>query len=90
MRTFYALSAAIVLLSPNSSAISLPSGQEAALRDGLTRTIYVSVLNNAGAPVTDLAAPDFVIKEGGKDREVVRAGMTSVPLRIALLVDDQR
>jgi VWFA-related protein len=88
MRTFYALSAAIVLLSPNSSAISLPSGQEAALRDGLTRTIYVSVLNNAGAPVTDLAAPDFVIKEGGKDREVVRAGMTSVPLRIALLVDD--
>lgn len=78
------------LLLPAGLALAGPRpqpGQESR-RDDLTRTIYVSVLDGAGAPVTDLATTDFVIKEGGKDREVVRAGMTSVPLRIALLVDD--
>jgi VWFA-related protein len=88
MRHLCALSVASILLSLTLSASGLSSIPQAALRDGLTRTIYVSVLNDAGAPVTDLGTADFVIKEGGKDREIVNAGMTSVPLRIALLVDD--
>lgn len=88
MRHVCALSLASILLSLTLSASGPSSSQPAALRDGLTRTIYVSVLNDAGAPVTDLGTADFVIKEGGKDREIVTAGMTSVPLRIALLVDD--
>jgi VWFA-related protein len=87
MRQVCALSLAS-LLSVSLSATSPQSHHEAALRDGSTRTVYVSVLDNAGAPVTDLAPADFVVKEGGKDREVVNAGMSSVPLRIALLVDD--
>jgi len=88
MRDVCALSVASILLSLTLSASGPSSTQQAALRDGLTRTVYVSVLNGAGAPVTDLGTADFVIKEGGKDREIVNAGMTSVPLRIALLVDD--
>jgi VWFA-related protein len=88
MRHVCALSLASILLSLTLSASGLSSIQPATLRDGLTRTIFVSVLNDAGAPVTDLGTADFVIKEGGKDREIVTAGMTSVPLRIALLVDD--
>jgi VWFA-related protein len=88
MRHVRALSVASVLLSVSLSAAGLPSNQEAALHDGLTRTVYVTVVDKAGAPVTDLAAADFVIKEGGKDRDVIGAGMTTVPLRIALLVDD--
>jgi VWFA-related protein len=88
MRHVCALSVASILLSLTLSASGPSSTQQAALRDGLTRTVYVSVLNDAGAPVTDLGTADFVIKEGGKDREIVNAGMTSVPLRIALLVDD--
>ena len=88
MRHVCALSVASILLSLTLSASGLSSIPQAALRDGLTRTIYVSVLNDAGAPITDLGTADFVIKEGGKDREIVNAGMTSVPLRIALLVDD--
>ena len=88
MRHVCALSVASILLSLTLSASGPSSIQQAALRDGLTRTVYVSVLNDAGAPVTDLGTADFVIKEGGKDREIVNAGMTSVPLRIALLVDD--
>ena len=88
MRDVCALSVASILLSLTLSASGPSSTRQAALRDGLTRTVYVSVLNGAGAPVTDLGTADFVIKEGGKDREIVNAGMTSVPLRIALLVDD--
>ena len=76
------------LVLPASLAASGSYFGQDSRRDDLTRTIYVTVLDNSGAPVTDLTAPDFVIKEGGRDREVVRAGMTSVPLRIALLVDD--
>src|SRR4029078_10561215 len=76
------------LLLPAGLALAGPQPGQESRRDDLTRTIYVTVLDGAGAPVTDLATADFVIKEGGRDREVVRAGMTSVPLRIALLVDD--
>jgi VWFA-related protein len=88
MRHLWAVSVASIFLSLTPSATGLQSSREAAATGPTTRTVYVSVLNNSGAPVTDLAAPDFVIKEGGKDREIVRAGMTSLPLRIALLVDD--
>jgi len=81
-----ALSVSCVLLSVTLYAGRLPA--QNSLPEGLTRTVYVSVLNKSGAPVTDLSADDFLIKEGGKDREIVRAGMTAVPLRIAVVVDD--
>jgi VWFA-related protein len=55
---------------------------------GLTRTVYVTVTDKGGSPVTDLTAEDFVIKEGGKTRDVVAAAVTNVPLRIAIIVDD--
>jgi VWFA-related protein len=82
-----ALFVSAVLVSATLSARSGLSDQ-ASPHEGITRTVYVSVVNKSGAPVTDLNADDFVIKEGGKDREIVGAGMTSVPLRIALVVDD--
>jgi len=81
-----ALSVSCVLLSVTLYAGRLPA--QNSLPEGLTRTVYVSVLNKSGAPVTDLSADDFLVKEGGKDREIVRAGMTAVPLRIAVVVDD--
>ena len=76
------------LLLPATLGAIRPQVARAPGGDDATRTIYVTVLDSAGAPVTDLGAADFVIKEGGKDREVLKAGVTSVPLRIALLVDD--
>jgi VWFA-related protein len=89
MRRLNGLSASSVLLSVTLSAAGVPSGQELpAVHEGLTRTVYVTVLDKAGSPVTDLSAADFVVKEGGKDRSVVEAGMSAVPLRIALVVDD--
>jgi VWFA-related protein len=52
------------------------------------RTVYVTVTDKAGSPVTDLTADDFLIKEGGVARDVVAAAVSHVPLRIAIIVDD--
>ena len=54
----------------------------------LTRTVYVSAFDSAGATVDDLAAADFVVKEGGKEREVTFAGPADKVMQIALIVDD--
>jgi VWFA-related protein len=54
----------------------------------LTRTVYVTVTDRNGALVDDLTTADFVVKEGGKVREVLQAGPATTPMRIALLIDD--
>ena len=41
-----------------------------------------------GAPVVDLVAADFAIKEDGKPREVLRVELANVPVQIAIIVDD--
>jgi VWFA-related protein len=86
MRRLNAMSA-IVLVSVTLSA-STGLSDQTSFRDGLTRTVFVSVVDKSEVPVTDLSADDFVIKEGGKDREIVGANMTTMPLRIAIVVDD--
>ena len=87
MRRVHALFVSSVLVSVTLTAADrLPD--QSSLHDGVTRTVYVSVLDRGGIPVTDLSADDFIVKEGGKDREIVEAGMTTIPLRIALVVDD--
>ena len=53
-----------------------------------TRRVYVSALDDKGVSVTDLAAADFAVKEGGKAREIVKAGPATGPMQIAILVDD--
>lgn len=53
-----------------------------------TRTVHVSVTDKKGTPVTDLQAAEFEVKEGGKARDVVRAELATLPLRIAILVAD--
>jgi hypothetical protein len=54
---------------------------------GQTRRLFVSVVDQAGSPVLDLASGDFTITEGGTARTIVRAGLATSPMRIALLVD---
>src|SRR4029453_11841355 len=84
LNTFSVLS--VVLSVTLSASTRLPD--QASLHSAITRTVFVSVLDKSGAPVTDLAADDFIIKEGGKDREIVGASMSTAPLRIAVVVDD--
>lgn len=53
-----------------------------------TNTVYVSVTEQTGVPVLDLAPDDFAIKEDGKVREILHARVASGPLQIMIIVDD--
>jgi hypothetical protein len=53
----------------------------------IQRSMYVSVLNEAGAPVPDLGPSDFIVREDNATREVLRVAPAEEPMQIALLVD---
>ena len=52
------------------------------------RIIYTSVVDRDGAPVLDLTLKDFIVREDGQAREVLRVARDTDPLQIALLVDN--
>jgi len=60
-----------------------PAGQ----RSDREHTLYVSVLDQNGAPVPDLGPTDFVVKEDNVTREVLRVVPATDPMQIAVLVD---
>lgn len=80
---FRALSVCLAISSLGTGANAAP--QSADVR---TRTIYVSAVDRQGAPVTDLTAADFTIKEDGTAREIVDVKRATEPMQIALLIDD--
>ena len=51
------------------------------------RTVYASAVDKAGAPVTGVSAGEFIVREDGMAREVLRVSTASEPLQIAILVD---
>jgi hypothetical protein len=55
----------------------------------LNRTVLVTVTDRGGAPVTDLTPADFVVKEGGKEREIVKAEPAKARLRLALGIEER-
>ena len=75
----------VVVLVPPAGAIGVMA-EAAGLQ--ARRTVYVSVTQKDGAPVTDLTAADFDIKEGGKPVEVVGAELTKTPIRLSMIVAD--
>jgi VWFA-related protein len=55
----------------------------------IVRTVYVTVTDGQGAAVPDLTAADFTIKEGGKEREVLKAVPATARMRLAVMVEDR-
>jgi VWFA-related protein len=54
------------------------------------QTLYVSALDKANHPVPGLGVSDFVVKEDGVAREILRAGRTADPIDLAILVDNSQ
>jgi len=55
---------------------------------GRERTLYVSAVDAKGEPVNRLGPDDFVIREDGATREVLRVTRATEPIDIAILVDN--
>ncbi|MFI5179506.1 MAG: VWA domain-containing protein [Vicinamibacterales bacterium] len=72
------LAAAAVLLSPVLLA----------QRDARERHVFVAAAGKDDAPVMDLTAAEFRVREDGTAREILRVGPATTPMQIALLVDD--
>ena len=68
----------------SAAAVSLPAALAAQAQP---RGLYVSVLDEKGAPVADLGPADFVVREDNVTREVLRVAPATDPIQIALLVD---
>lgn len=52
------------------------------------RTMYVSAVDEKGEPVEGLGANDFIVREDGAAREVLRVSRAIEPIDIAILVDN--
>jgi VWFA-related protein len=50
-------------------------------------TVYASVVDRTGAPVAGLDAADFVVRENGVAREILRVAPATDSLRVAVLID---
>lgn len=55
----------------------------------VNRTVYVTITDAKGAAVTDLTPANFKVKEGGKDREILKAEPAKARPHIALLVEER-
>jgi VWFA-related protein len=59
------------------------------LAQALTRTVYVTVIDKEGQPVTDLRADEFELKYAGKVQPITDIKLSTTPLRVAIIVADR-
>lgn len=78
------LSAVILVAGSSWWSAAAPSSQRA---PGRERSLYVSAVDQDGAPVPNLGPSDFVVKEDNLTREVLRVVPATEPMQIAVLVD---
>ena len=58
------------------------------LSQAIERSMYVSVVDQTGAPVLNLGPADFIVREDNLSREVLRVVPATDPMQVAILVDN--
>ncbi len=54
-----------------------------------TRMVYVTITDEKGVGVSDLTPADFVVKEAGKEREIVKIERATAKPRLSLAVEER-
>jgi VWFA-related protein len=80
------LTLAIAFLA--AAGLCLPATPALRAQTPRERTMYVSAVDEKGAPVEGLGPNDFIIREDGASREVLRVSRAIEPIDIAILVDN--
>ena len=87
MRAKFAFAAGIAgLVAVSISASTPPTDQ----RERRERGVVVSVATSSDAPVADMQAADFLVREDNVAREVLRASPAPPPSHVYFLVDDSQ
>jgi hypothetical protein len=53
------------------------------------RTVFITLTDEKSVGVSDLAPADFVVKEGGKEREIVKVEKAAGKIRLSLAVEER-
>jgi Ca-activated chloride channel family protein len=77
-----AAAAGVVVVAAGRPA---PAGTQ--VRETRERVLYVSVVDQQGAPVGGLSPEEFVVREDGRRREAIRAEQATDPIDLTILVD---
>jgi VWFA-related protein len=88
LHSLLALTLALLAFAPVVPSQDPPPRPSAA--DGRTRDVHASVLDAKDAPVTNLSAADFVVREDGASREVLKAVQATAPMQLMVLIDDSQ
>lgn len=56
----------------------------------IQKELYVSVVDQAGAPVADIGPADLIVREDNLTREILRIAPASQPMQVAILLDNSQ
>jgi hypothetical protein len=75
------------LVASSCLVLMLTAGVRQVSTQGNNKSIFVSVLDAEGKPVTGMTTAEFLIREDNVDRKVVEVKPATQPIYIAMLVD---
>src|SRR5690606_26831615 len=79
---------AVIIVATVLTALLTTAPGARTVREPITRTVYVTVLDNDGQPATDLTPKDFRLREGNRDREITSVEPATDRMRIAVMVEE--
>src|SRR5262245_59534511 len=92
LHSYYPVKTPIAFALCLATALALLTAHPAAQRTSagvpLVRTVFVSAVDRKQVPVTGLTPADFVLKEGGDVREIIKVEHATAPMTVAIIVDD--